>query len=80
MFRKKLIPETEICIAVVVKGFERTPENILEIVALKLSSFTPDKEVAIWLIFIKLPKLTSLLLIVSHNIKVKRKIGIRSIA
>ena len=40
----------------------------------------PDKEVAIWLIFIELPKLTYLLLIVSHNMIVKRKIGIRSIA
>ena len=34
----------------------------------------------VWLIFIELPKLTSLLLIVSHNMIGKRKIGIRSIA
>ena len=40
----------------------------------------PDKEVAVWLIFTELPKLTSPLLIVSHNMIVKSKIGVRSIA
>ena len=40
----------------------------------------PHKEVKIWSIFIELSKLTSLLLIVSHNMIVKRKIGIKWIA
>ena len=40
----------------------------------------PHKEVKIWLIFIELSKLISLLLIVSHNMIVKRKIGIKWIA